>query len=102
PGRAFVEDVRRVAMRRLIAVLRGNGDLFDEDVDRAHDAAHDHGPYGMDHDGAAGEDLLPRAVNGLVADHAKAARVYADDVFVIGPHAHHECGVCLPESLIEG
>ena len=49
----------------------------------------------------AREELLPAGAHRVVADHARAAGMHADDVLVVGPGRHHRVDVARLERLVE-
>lgn len=99
---ALVENIRGVAVRCLFALVRGHCYLLDDHMYRAKRAAHGHGLHSMNADRPIGKNLLPRHLQGVLANGAHAPGVNADDLFVVGPHLHHEAEIGLSNSLVEG
>jgi hypothetical protein len=86
------------AARRAVGLV----DLLDHALHRqSHGFQREHAVDAELESHVVGEELLPRAAHGVVADEPRAARVDAEDFLVVGPRRHHRLDVLRLERLVE-
>src|SRR5216684_5956196 len=80
-----------------------DGEILVHAVHRDHHAGNGHLEADLHpRAGPAGKDLGPAAAHLVLPGEARAGRMDADDVLVLGPHRHHAVEVAALERLVEG